>query len=371
VIPILDLTAQYRALKPEIDAAIARVLESGTFIMGPNVEAFEHEIAAYLGVKHAIGLNSGTDALHLALRALDIGPGDEVITTPFTFVATTEAIGIIGATPVFVDIDPVTYNIDAAQIESAITPRTRAILPVHLYGCPADMPAIMAIAERHGLAVVEDCAQAIGAMVNTQKVGSIGTVGCFSFFPSKNLGAFGDGGVATTNDDDIAARIRALRLHGGDRAYYHNELGVNSRLDEIQAAVLRVKLPHLERWIETRRAIAERYNAGFQGLDGLTPPREPSGCRHVYHQYTVRTRNRNAVRAQLEYEHIEARVYYPLPLHRQPVNERRTVAQGRMPHAETASQEVLSLPMYPELMAWQQQRVVSAVASALHRDLTA
>ncbi len=370
MIPILDLTAQYRALKSEIDAAIARVLESGTFIMGPNVEAFEHEIAAYVGVKHAIGLNSGTDALHLALRALDVGPGDEVITTPFTFVATTEAIGIVGATPVFVDIDPVTYNIDAAQIESAITPRTKVILPVHLYGCPAAMPAIMAIARRHGLVVVEDCAQAIGAKVGGRTVGTIGTIGCFSFFPSKNLGAYGDGGMVTTNDVALADRLRALRVHGGRRKYHHEELGVNSRLDEVQAAILRVKLPHLDAWNEARRRIAVRYTESLTKVAGITVPAEPSDCHAVYHQYTVRLAARDEVRERLHKAGVQTMVYYPVPLHLQEVH--RTSGQaGAFPHAERAAREVLSLPMFPELTAENQDTVVRELSAAVQVGATA
>jgi dTDP-4-amino-4,6-dideoxygalactose transaminase len=370
MIPILDLTAQYRELKPQIDAAIARVLESGTFIMGPNVEAFEHEIAAYLGVKHAISLNSGTDALHLALRALDVGPGDEVITTPFTFVATTEAIGIVGATPVFVDIDPVTCNIDAAQIESAITPRTKVILPVHLYGCPANMPAIMAIAQRHGLAVVEDCAQAIGAKVGGRTVGTIGTIGCFSFFPSKNLGAYGDAGMVTTNDAALADRLRALRVHGGRRKYHHEELGVNSRLDEVQAAILRVKLPHLDAWNEARRRIAARYTESLSKVAGITVPAEPPDCHAVYHQYTVRMAARDEVRERLLKAGIQTMVYYPVPLHLQDVH--RNIGQvGAFPHAERAAREVLSLPMFPELTAENQDTVVRELSAAVQVGATA
>jgi dTDP-4-amino-4,6-dideoxygalactose transaminase len=370
MIPILDLTAQYRELKPQIDAAIARVLESGTFIMGPNVEAFEHEIAAYLGVKHAISLNSGTDALHLALRALDVGPGDEVITTPFTFVATTEAIGIVGATPVFVDIDPVTCNIDAAQIESAITPRTKVILPVHLYGCPANMPAIMAIAQRHGLAVVEDCAQAIGAKVSGRPVGTIGTIGCFSFFPSKNLGAYGDAGMVTTNDAALADRLRALRVHGGRRKYHHEELGVNSRLDELQAAILRVKLPHLDAWNEARRRIAARYTEGLSKVADITVPAEPTDCHAVYHQYTVRMTARDEVRERLHKAGVQTMVYYPVPLHLQEVH--RNLGQpGAFPYAERAAREVLSLPMFPELTAENQDTVVRELSAAVQVGATA
>nr|MDQ2736563.1 DegT/DnrJ/EryC1/StrS family aminotransferase [Pseudomonadota bacterium] len=252
MIPILDLKKQYLSLETELNDAVRSVLENGRFIMGPNVKLFENEIAAYIGTKHAVGVNSGTDALHLALRALDIGPGDEVITTPFTFVATTEAIGIVGAKPVFVDIDPNTFNIDVSEIEKVITPRTKAILPIHLYGRPAAMSAIMDIARRRRLAVVEDCAQSIGAKLDRTMTGAIGDIGCFSFFPSKNLGACGDAGMITTNSDALAERMRNLRAHGAKVKYHHEELGVNSRLDELQAAILRVKLPHLESWISAR-----------------------------------------------------------------------------------------------------------------------
>jgi dTDP-4-amino-4,6-dideoxygalactose transaminase len=363
VIPILDLTAQYRSLKPDIDKAIADVLVSGNFIMGPNVDAFEKEIASYLGVGHAITLNSGTDALHLALRALGVGPGDEVITTPHTFVATTEAIGMVGATPVFVDIDPATYTIDPAAIGRAVTSRTRAILPVHLYGLPADLDAIVEIAQRRGIYVVEDCAQAIGAEVGGRKAGSLGHIGCFSFFPSKNLGAYGDGGMATTNDAKLAERLRALRLHGGLKKYHHDVLGVNSRLDELQAAILRVKLPHLDSWNSARRQIASRYNAAFTLLDNITTPFQPSNRSHVFHQYTIRVKQRDKVRAKLAAAGIQTMVYYPVPLHLQRVHAGLT--RRAYPHAETASREVLSLPIYPELELEAQDRVISAVGKAI------
>jgi dTDP-4-amino-4,6-dideoxygalactose transaminase len=364
VIPILDLVAQYRALKIEIDNAIGRVLASGTFIMGPNVEAFEHEIATYLGAKHTVSLNSGTDALHLALRALDIGPGDEVITTPFTFVATTEAIGIVGATPVFVDIDPTTFNIDPSLIEAAITPRTKAILPIHLYGAPADLDEIQLIAKRHGLPVVEDCAQAVGATLAGRKVGTIGHIGCFSFFPTKNLGAYGDGGMITTNDSALADRVRALRTHGGRRKYHHDERGVNSRLDELQAAILRVKLPHLDSWISARRQIAAHYSWALEHDPNIVPPVDPKGARHVYHQYTVRVKERDNVRQRLAAAGIQSMIYYPVPLHLQ--NVHKSLAGSRsFPHSELAAQTVLSLPMYPELAISAQDQVIGAVKSAV------
>jgi dTDP-4-amino-4,6-dideoxygalactose transaminase len=363
MIPILDLTEQYRTLKTQIDSAVQDVFAGGHFINGPNVKALEFEIAQYSGCEHAIGLNSGTDALHLALRALDIGPGDEVITTPFTFVATTEAIGIVGATPVFVDIHPQTFNIDVGSIEAAITPRTKAILPIHLYGNPAPMHDIVALAKRHGLAVVEDCAQAIGATIDGQKVGSFGDVGCFSFFPSKNLGAFGDGGMATTNRQDLADRMRSLRAHGGRVKYHHEELGVNSRLDEVQAAILRVKLPHLESWISKRREHAAWYSKELASL--VHVPSETPGTRHVYHQYTVRVNDRDRVQKELSDAGIQTMVYYPVPLHLQEVHRDLGQGEGTFPQSERAAREVLSLPMFPELRADQREAVLAAVQKTL------
>ncbi|HEX8805453.1 MAG TPA: DegT/DnrJ/EryC1/StrS family aminotransferase, partial [Candidatus Aquilonibacter sp.] len=319
LIPILDLRRQYHALEAEIATAARGVFESGHFINGPNVDAFEAEMAAYAGTTFALGLNSGTDALHLALRALDIGPGDEVITSPFTFIATAEAISMVGATPVFADIDPQTFNVDPGAIEAAITARTQAILPVHLYGNPAPMREILAIAERSGLAVIEDCAQAIGATIEGQPVGSFGDAGAFSFFPSKNLGAYGDGGMLLTSRKDIADRVRSLRSHGGRVKYYHEELGVNSRLDELQAAILRVKLSHLDAWIERRREIARAYSEALR--EDVTVPEETPGARHVYHQYTVRLPERNAAQSSLAARGIGTMVYYPVPLHLQTVYE--------------------------------------------------
>lgn len=368
MIPIFDATAQYRAIKAEIDAAVGSVLESGVFIMGPNVEAFENEIAGYLGARHAVSLNSGTDALHLALRALDIGRGDEVITTPFTFVATTEAIGIVGASPVFVDIDPASFNIDAGLVEAAITPRTRAILPIHLYGAPADLNEIKSIAKRHRLAVIEDCAQAIGAEFGGSKVGTIGDIGCFSFFPTKNLGAYGDGGLVATNDAALADRIRALRAHGGRKKYHHEELGINSRLDELQAAVLRVKLPHLDSWIQARRRIAAHYSSALQGHQQITPPGERAAQSHVYHQYTVRVGARDQVRQRLTDDGVQTMVYYPVPLHMQAVHRER-FAGKRFPHSEQAAREVLSLPMYPELADSTLDQVIAALGRAVELEM--
>jgi dTDP-4-amino-4,6-dideoxygalactose transaminase len=361
VIPICDLKEQYRTLREQMLRAVDDVFTSGHFINGPNVKALEAEVAAYLGV---------ADALHVALRALDIGPGDEVITTPFTFVATTEAIGIVGATPVFVDIDPRTYNLDVRQIEAAITPRTRAILPVHLYGCPAPIDDIMLIAQRHGLAVVEDCAQSIGATAGGKFTGTFGTFGCFSFFPSKNLGAYGDGGMLVTSDKELADRARSLARHGGRVKYYHEELGLNSRLDEVQAAILRVKFPHLETWISSRRAAAGRYTAAFAGSD-LQVPFELDDARHVYHQYTLRVPDRDRVQQELKAGGVETMVYYPVPLHLQQVHAKLGLREGTFPESERAAREVLSIPMYPELTADLQQQVVDAVFTACRRQAVA
>jgi dTDP-4-amino-4,6-dideoxygalactose transaminase len=370
VIPILDLKEQYQTLREQMLRAVEDVMEGGAFINGPNVKALEGEVAAYLGAGHGVALNSGTDALHLALRALDIGAGDEVITTPFTFVATTEAIGIVGAKPVFVDIDPATYNMDPALIEAAITPRTKAILPIHLYGCPAPMDAIMAIARKHNLYVIEDCAQAIGATIGGKFVGTIGDFGAFSFFPSKNLGAYGDGGMLLTNDSELADRAKSLRAHGGRVKYYHEELGVNSRLDEMQAAILRVKLPHLEKWIENRRKVAQRYNEAFAPL-GLQLPADPANGRHVYHQYTIRVEDRDRLQKELQAAGVQTMVYYPVPLHLQKVHAMFGQGEGAFPHSERAAKEVLSLPMFPELRPEVQDKVIEAVRTALAQRVAA
>ncbi|HUN28234.1 MAG TPA: DegT/DnrJ/EryC1/StrS family aminotransferase [Alphaproteobacteria bacterium] len=363
MIPILDLTRQYGVLKAEIDAATQAVFASGNFINGANCRAFESEFAAYVGTSHAVGLNSGTDALHLGLRALGIGPGDEVITSPFTFVATTEAIGMTGAAPVFVDIDPDSFNIDPSRIEAAITNRTRAIIPIHLYGRPAPMREIMELARAHHLAVVEDCAQAVGARIDGQLVGTFGDVGAFSFFPSKNLGAYGDGGMATMNRSDLAERVRSLRAHGGRVKYHHEELGVNSRLDELQAAILRVKLPHLDQWIDARRAAAERYTR--QLSDVVRVPGAGSETYGVYHQYTIRVRDRDGVQSRLANAGVQTMVYYPVPLHLQEVHRQLGYRGGDFPHAEAAAQEALSLPMFPELLEREQAEVVRAVRASV------
>lgn len=362
MIPILDLTRQHQQLKLQIDRVVSDVMRAGTFINGPNVAAFEEELAAYVGVPHAVGLNSGTDALHLALRALDIGPGDEVVTTPFTFIATTEAIGMVGAKPVFADIDPQTFTIDPRAIEAAITPRTRAILPVHLYGLPADMDAIVSIARRHHLAIVEDCAQSIGATVDGRQTGSIGTIGAFSFFPSKNLGACGDGGMIVTRDRALADRVRHLRAHGAAVKYYHDELGVNSRLDELQAAILRVKLRYLDRWIERRRTIAAWYTVEFGRMPDMTVTPIPRGRSHVYHQFTARVGpERDAMARRLRERGVQTMIYYPVPLHLQRVHAELGLGEGSFPFSERAAAEVLSFPIFPELRDTEIDAVVSAV----------
>jgi dTDP-4-amino-4,6-dideoxygalactose transaminase len=366
MIPILDLVRQHQELRPQLEQAFNGVMSAGAFINGPNVGALEQEIARYVGAGYAVGLNSGTDALHLALRALDIGPGDEVITTPFTFVATTEAIGMVGATPVFADIDERTFNIDPDAIEAAITPRTAAILPVHLYGMPAPMDRIMEIARRHHLAVIEDCAQSIGALIDGRATGTFGTFGAYSFFPSKNLGACGDGGMIVTGDEALAKRVRALRAHGGAVKYYHDELGVNSRLDELQAAILRVKLPHLERWIARRRTIAAWYTVelgrlGTVGVPTFDGTYDESTYRHVYHQYTTRVRDRDRVAAALRERGVPTMVYSPVPLHLQRVHEALGLREGAYPNAERAAAEVLSLPIFPEMRDVEVDAVVAAV----------
>lgn len=359
-IPVLDLSPEIDALWDDLNAAIHAVLRSGRFIMGPNVAAFEEAVAAYLGVNHAIGMNSGTDALVIGLRALGIAPGDEVITTPFTFFATAEAINAVGATPVFVDIDPRSYNLDPARIEAHITPRTKAIIPVHLYGQAADMTPICAIAERHGLTVLEDVAQAMGGTYHGQKLGTFGHAGAFSFFPSKNLGAYGDGGLITTNDDRVAETARMLRVHGAKRKYYNEVIGYNSRLDELQAAILRVKLPHLDDWNAGRRAVAARYTAWLQDVPGIVTPWEAPDVTHVYHQYTIRMRDgqRDRVQQRLAEAGVATMIYYPVPVHRLPVYAHLGCT---LPQAEAAAGEVLSLPIWPAMPADVQARVVEVL----------
>ncbi|HER34285.1 MAG TPA: DegT/DnrJ/EryC1/StrS family aminotransferase [Halothiobacillaceae bacterium] len=362
-IPMVDLSAQYQALKAEIDAGLQATLDTTQFILGPNVRAFEAEAAAYLGVKHAIGVANGTDALHLALLAAGIGEGDEVITSPFTFIATAEAIRYVGARPVFVDIDPKTFNIDPALIEAAITPKTRAIMPVHLFGQPADMAAIRAIAIRHKLRLIEDCAQSFGADVAGRMTGGMGDAGAFSFFPSKNLGCFGDGGMVTTNSDTVAEQLHMLRNHGSKVRYYHDIIGFNSRLDEMQAVILRAKLKHIDTYNRERRRVAHGYNAGLAGLP-LTTPHEDGIGTHVFHQYTLLTDRREAIQQALQAEGIASAIYYPIPLHQQNVFKADYASQS-LPVAEEVAARCLSLPIYPELPESSVEQICDVIRRAL------
>ena len=359
-IPLLDLVAQYHSIKEEIDEAVLEVLESGSFILGPNVAALEQEVAAYLGVKHAIGVASGTDALVIAFRAAGIGPGDEVIVPAFSFFATAGTVMTVGAHPVFVDIDPSTYLIDTAAIEAVITLKTKAIIPVHLYGQPADMDEIMDIAERYGLHVIEDNAQAIGAMYKGKKTATIGDIGCLSFFPSKNLGAYGDGGMVTTNDDRIAEKVRMLRMHGWKKKYFPEMLGYNSRLDEIQAAVLRVKLKYLDSWNARRLEIAREYSK-YLGELGLRVPIEAPDRTHVYHLYMVPFEERETVQQKLKDAGIASAVYYPQPLHLAEPSRKFGMGEGQCPVSEQYSKTLLALPVYPGMAAAQIEEVLAAV----------
>lgn len=366
-VPLIDLKAQYDALRDELRAAVDGVLESQRFILGPEVEALEEEIADYCGAAHGIGVSSGTDALLVALMALDIGAGDEVITTPFSFFATAGVIHRLGARSVFVDIDPGTFNMDPAGLEAALTPRSKVIMPVHLYGQVADMDPILAIADQAGLAVVEDAAQAIGADYRGRRAGTLGQLGCFSFFPTKNLGGFGDGGMVTANDAALAGRVRSLRNHGFGQKYYNLEVGGNFRLDAIQAAVLRVKLDHLESWHEARRHNAARYRTLFGEAQLATPggpvtlPLEVGYGRHIYHQFVIRCPRRDALQAYLTESGVGSAVYYPVPLHLQKCFEGLGYTGGDFPFAETSAGEVLALPIYPELSAEGAATVVDAV----------
>lgn len=362
-IPMVDLQIQYQQLKSEIDQAIAGVLDTSYFILGPQGQAFENEVATYLGVRHAIGVSSGTDALHLALRAAGLGPGDEVITPPFTFIATAEAIAYVGATPVFVDIDPQTFNLDVELTRSAITARTRAILPVHLFGQPADLVALRQLCDDHGLLLIEDCAQSFGASVAGKQTGSWGELGCFSFFPSKNLGCYGDGGMVTTSDDRLAEQVRMLRNHGSKVRYHHSIIGYNSRLDEIQAAILRVKLKHIDRFNDLRRSNAHYYSKRLVEA-GVTPPFEDGKGVHVYHQYTVLTDRRDTIQKSLTEAGCASAIYYPIPLHHQEVFAGPGTGCS-LPESERAARRVLSLPIYPELSEVQMDRVVTAIRNAV------
>ena len=366
----LDLKKQYKSIKEAIDTAVKRVLESAVFIGGKEVEKFEKEMADFCGTKHAIGLNSGTDALFLSLKALNIGPGDEVITTPFTFIATAGVIANCGAKPVFADINPETFNIDSSKIEEKITEKTKAIIPVHLFGQMADMDEIMAIAKKHNLFVIEDAAQAIGAEYGSagspqakRKAGTIGDLGCFSFFPSKNLGAFGDGGMVATNNEELANKIRLLKNHGSSpkEKYLNLIVGTNSRLDAIQAAILRVKLKYLSKWSKERAEKASYYNGKLKGVGDIITPVTAADRNHIFHQYTIRTGSRDELQKYLKEKEIPTMIYYPLPLHLQPAFEYLNYKSGDFPESEKAAKEVLSLPIYPEIEREQQDVVVQKI----------
>ena len=368
MIPIFDSKRQYEKIGSQIEKAVCEVLRSGAYILGPNVKALENELASYIGCNYTVALNSGTDALHIALRALDIGAGDEVITTAFTFVATTESIEIVGATPVFCDINPDTFNIDADKIESLITPRTKAIMPVHLYGQPAEMDKIMDIAKRHNLYVIEDCCQAIGATYKGQKVGTFGDIGCYSFYPTKNLGGMGDGGLITVNSENLKNRIVALRNHGGAIRYHHDEVGVNSRLDEIQAAILRVKLNYIDEWNKSRREHAKTYTELLSSCSDIVTPKELHDTYCVYHQYTVKIPNRDEIHKMLQESGIGAMLYYPIPLHMQKVHAHLGYQKGDLPITEKNTECVISLPMFPELTLEEQKTVASTLINCIEKS---
>ncbi|MBP6277437.1 MAG: DegT/DnrJ/EryC1/StrS family aminotransferase [Limnohabitans sp.] len=360
---MVDLVAQYRDLQPKLEPAFLSALNAAQFILGPNVQSFEKEAAAYLGVAHAITCANGTDALHLALLAADIGPGDEVITTPFTFIATAEAIAYVGAKAVFVDIDPRTFNIDVEQARRAITPQTKALLPVHLFGQPADLAPLMALAKEHQLQLVEDCAQSFGADIGGRKTGAMGDVAAFSFFPSKNLGCYGDGGMVTTQSDEMAEKLRMLRNHGSKVRYYHDIVGYNSRLDELQAVVLRAKMPVIDQYNQERRRVAHRYNAGLAGLNLQTPFEDGVGL-HVYHQYTLLSDDRAVIQQALTEQKIASAIYYPVPLHQQKVFA--SIAAGlSFPVTEAVAARCLSLPIYPELSNDAVDEVCGVIRQAL------
>ena len=354
------MKAQYAAIKPEIDEAIQRVLDNTSFILGEEVLDFEQAFAAYVGARGAVGIASGTAALQLSLLALGIGPGDEVITTAHTFIATAEAISLTGAKPVFVDIDQRTYNIDPALVEAAITSRTKAIIPVHLYGQPVVLAALSDIAESHHVWLIEDAAQAHGAEIDGRRCGAIGHLACFSFYPGKNLGAYGDAGAVTSNDETLLATVRLLRDHGRTTKYEHQEIGCGGRLDALQAAILNAKLPHLEDWTEARRSHARAYSEMLAGCDLVTPHESPNG-RHVYHLYVIRSPKRDRVLKHLKAKGIQAGIHYPIPLHRQPAYLKQGYDKVSLPVTERAAGEVLSLPMYPEMTGEQLVRVAEAV----------
>jgi dTDP-4-amino-4,6-dideoxygalactose transaminase len=367
----LDLKKQYQSIKKEIDRAIKRVLDSSVFIGGKEVEEFEEEAAQFCKVKYAIGVNSGTDALFLSLKALGIGSGDEVITTPFTFIATAGVVANCGAKPVFVDIDPATFNIDPLKIEKAITKKTKAILPVHLFGQMADMDEIMKIARKYKLYVVEDAAQAVGAEYKKKKAGTIGDLGCFSFFPSKNLGAYGDGGMIVTNNRELAEKVKLLKNHGSSskEKYLNLIVGTNSRLDSIQAAILRVKLRYLSKWSSERAKKANYYSENLNGVGDIAIPRIGSGRSHIFHQYTIRTKSRDSLQQYLKKNNIPTMIYYPLPLHLQPALKYLKYKIGDFPEAERVSKEVLSLPVFPEIKKKDQNFVLQRIKEFYEKEM--
>ena len=375
-IPPVDLTRQYKLISEEADRAVLKILNSGSYIGGQAVTAFERQFAEYMGVAECVSCNSGTDALYLALRALDIGEEDEVITSPFTFFATAETISRVGAKPIFIDIDLDTFNFNPAQIERAITPQTKAIIPVHLFGQPVDMTAVMAIAEAHNLLVIEDCAQATGASWNSRKVGSIGHIGCFSFFPTKNLGACGDGGAVTTNDRALAKRIRILKEHGSPERYRHDLIGINSRIDGVQAVILTIKLRHLDFWNEQRQQAANYYQELLSAVDSIKLPSAIALGNCVWNQYTIcvnqkesssaiHQQRRDDVKEYLQHQGIISMIYYPIPLQLQPVYQNLGYKKGQLPVVEQAAREVLSLPMFPGISKAEQERVAYALKDCL------
>jgi dTDP-4-amino-4,6-dideoxygalactose transaminase len=365
-IPPVDLSRQYQVISEEANHAVLEILRSGRYIGGEAVSELERQFALYHGVSDCVACNSGTDALYLALRSLGIQAGDEVITSTFSFIATAEAINLVGAVPVFVDIDINTFNLDVALLEKAITPQTKAIIPVHLFGQSVNMSEVVNFARSHNLLVIEDCAQATGAEWHGQKVGSIGDIGCFSFFPTKNLGGCGDGGAITTNNPELAAQIRMVKEHGSKVRYFHEVIGVNSRLDAIQAVILQIKLKYLDFWNNQRIEIAQRYRELLQPLPNITLPAALAGGKHVWNQYTILTENRDQMRAALQEKDVLSMVYYPIPLHLQPVYQYLGYKKGDLPMAELASEKVLSLPMFPDLSFEEQQQVAYALKDCLH-----
>jgi dTDP-4-amino-4,6-dideoxygalactose transaminase len=365
-IPPVDLSRQYQVISEEANHAVLEILRSGRYIGGEAVSELERQFALYHGVSDCVACNSGTDALYLALRSLGIQAGDEVITSTFSFIATAEAINLVGAVPVFVDIDINTFNLDVALLEKALTPQTKAIIPVHLFGQSVNMSEVVNFARSHNLFVIEDCAQATGAEWHGQKVGSIGDIGCFSFFPTKNLGGCGDGGAITTNNPELAAQIRMVKEHGSKVRYFHEVIGVNSRLDAIQAVILQIKLKYLDFWNNQRIEIAQRYRELLQPLPNITLPAALAGGKHVWNQYTILTENRDQMRAALQEKDVLSMVYYPIPLHLQPVYQYLGYKKGDLPMAELASEKVLSLPMFPDLSFEEQQQVAYALKDCLH-----